>query len=147
MRATRMLWQHRQPMIRFLGKRTAPPKVDHTPHVHPASPSDSLPDSFASYRSKAQQHGPLGGKNNDTSSAQSSSNNNPLTPPPSSAAGAQTSEPYGTIGGRSGKDLGSVQPKQGEFWDRNELPARFRRKGIAMAEIEAVESGGASTFA
>ncbi|CRK14265.1 hypothetical protein BN1723_010291, partial [Verticillium longisporum] len=34
----------------------------------------------------------------------------------------------------------------GEFFDRSELPARFRRQAIPLAELEAVESGGASLF-
>lgn len=77
MNATKVLQQGRQPMIRFLGKRSTPSsmcpamklhgvqwlisvlEVDHTPHAHPASPTHELPSSFASYRQKAQQHGPL----------------------------------------------------------------------------------------
>ena len=59
----------------------------------------------------------------------------------SSSAGAQ---PTGAVGGRSGRQLGSVQPKEGEFWDRNELPKRFRRAVFSEAEMEAIESGGAS---
>lgn len=59
----------------------------------------------------------------------------------SSSAGAQ---PTGAVGGRSGRQLGSVQPKEGEFWDRNELPKRFRRTLFSEAEMEAIESGGAS---
>jgi small subunit ribosomal protein YMR-31 len=35
-------------------------KADHTPKVHPQSPSAQLPASFAAYRSNAQIHGPLG---------------------------------------------------------------------------------------
>ena len=42
--------------------------------------------------------------------------------------------------------LGSVQPKDGEVWDRNELPKRFRRTVFSEAEMEAIESGGASLF-
>jgi small subunit ribosomal protein YMR-31 len=42
--------------------------------------------------------------------------------------------------------LGSVQPKEGEVWDRNELPKRFRRTAFTEAEMEAIESGGASLF-
>jgi len=40
--------------------------------------------------------------------------------------------------------LGAVKPKEGEFFDRDELPARFRRTVMSQAEIEAVESGGAA---
>jgi len=94
--------------------------VDHTPRVHPASPTGVLPDSFAAYRAKAQQHGPLGHS--------------------SFTSG-------GGVGGRSGSSLGPVQPAPGEFFDRAELPARFGRLAWTEAEIEAIESGGASMFA
>ncbi|KAK7555759.1 hypothetical protein IWX49DRAFT_590664 [Phyllosticta citricarpa] len=114
----RLLQQARQPLIRFLGKRSPPTHVDHTPHVHPASPMKSLPDSFASYRQKAQQHGPL---NRRDLSAH--------------------------VGSKPGAALGPVKPGPGEFWDRTELPARFGRLRWTKAEIEAVESGGASLFA
>lgn len=53
---------------------------------------------------------------------------------------------YGAIGGKSGRQLGAVAPKEGEFWDRNELPKRFRRTVYSDAEMEAIESGGASLF-
>lgn len=43
-----------------------------------------------------------------------------------------------------GGDLGSVAAPRGAFFDRSELPARFQRKAIDMAEIEAVDSGGAA---
>jgi small subunit ribosomal protein YMR-31 len=33
------------------------------------------------------------------------------------------------------------------YFDRDELPARFRRAPLSMAEIEAVETGGATLFA
>ena len=133
----------RTPMIKFLGKRSIPCKlihliyptnlqtnkyiasVDHTPHAHPASPTHELPAdftshkssssaSFSSYRQQAQQHGPLGR--------------------------AKTGE----IGGVSGHELGPVTPAKGEFFDRNELPARFRRTRIDLAEIDAIETGGAT---
>lgn len=93
--------------------------VDHTPQVHPAAPSQSLPESFASYRQKAQQHGPL---NKRTFSS-------------------------GAIGSQSGSALGPVQPGKGEVFDRSELPPRFKRLSWSEAEIEAIESGGASLFA
>ena len=131
----------RTPLIKFIGKRSAPgtllsangavtytdryaESVDHTPHVHPAAPSSSLPDSFANYRSKAQQHGPLGGQ--------------------SSLPAASSTGSYGAIGGHSGHELGSIQPKKGEFFDRSELPARFRRTPWTEEEMEAITSGGAS---
>ncbi|KAJ5625952.1 hypothetical protein N7510_002261 [Penicillium lagena] len=108
----------RTPLIRFVGKRSVPQAVDHSPRVHPASPTGALPDSFATYRVKAQQHGPLGR--------------------------AQFS---GAIGGQSGASLGPVRPQTGAFFDRTELPARFSRLPWSEAEIEAVETGGASMFA
>ncbi|KAL0934501.1 uncharacterized protein CTRU02_211300 [Colletotrichum truncatum] len=131
--ATRVLRQaaahaERVPSIRFLGPRTIPSSVDHTPAPHPASPTGTLPpnfgngsaaprnNSFSSYRDHAQQHGPL-----------------------QRAVG-------GGIGGTSGHELGSVVPPTGIFFDRSELPARFRRQPIDLAEIEAVESGGAAIF-
>ncbi|TVY68751.1 hypothetical protein LSUE1_G006381 [Lachnellula suecica] len=112
----------RTPLIKFLGKRSIPSSVDHTPHVHPASPSHELPAdftskgssaSFSSYRQKAQQHGPLG------------------------KAGSG-------IGSTSGHSLGPVAPEKGEFFDRSELPARFQRTLIDMSEIDAIETGGAT---
>ncbi|KAG9656624.1 hypothetical protein KCU98_g9783, partial [Aureobasidium melanogenum] len=121
MNATRTLFA-RQPMIRFLGKRSIPTKIDHTPHAHPAAPTSELPESFASYRQKAQQHGPL---HRRTSASQYG----------------------GFVGGKPGKSLGPVEPASGEFFDRSELPARFARTSWSAAEIEAIESGGASLFA
>ncbi|BDD60590.1 hypothetical protein MPDQ_005039 [Monascus purpureus] len=119
MQATRALRNAaRTPLIHFLGKRTPPTAVDHTPRAHPASPSGILPDSFAAYRSKAQQHGPLG----------------------------RATFASGAIGGSPGASLGPVEPKQGEYFDRNELPERFHRLPWTEAEIEAIETGGASLF-
>ena len=80
-----------------------------------------------SYRSKAQQHGPLAGHNRPSSSS---------TPPASTHA-------YGNIGGHSGHELGAVEPAKGQAWDRNELPKRFGRMTWTEEEIEAVEMGGA----
>ncbi|KAK2763911.1 hypothetical protein FQN54_009530 [Arachnomyces sp. PD_36] len=125
MRATSILREAaaaRTPLIKFIGKRSLPKSVDHTPRVHPASPAPKLPDSFATYRAKAQQHGPL---------------NSPTRP----------SLAYGAIGGHSGSSLGPVSPKQGEFFDRDELPTRFRRMPWSQTEIDAIETGGASLFA
>ncbi|PUU79287.1 hypothetical protein B9Z19DRAFT_979949 [Tuber borchii] len=51
----------RTPLIQFLGKRSIPEPVDHTPRPHPAAPTKALPNSFAEYRKEAQQHGPLSG--------------------------------------------------------------------------------------
>ncbi|KAF5094523.1 hypothetical protein D0Z03_002064 [Geotrichum reessii] len=36
----------RTPLIRFLGKRTFPSSIDHTPKPHPQSPTQKLPASF-----------------------------------------------------------------------------------------------------
>ncbi|EEH08850.1 conserved hypothetical protein [Histoplasma capsulatum var. duboisii H88] len=126
MRASSLLQQAaaaRAPLIKFIGKRTVPKSVDHSPRAHPASPSSELPESFATYRAKAQQHGPLN-------------------------YSAQTNGIYGgAIGGQPGASLGSVEPKKGEYFDRNELPERFRRLTWSQEEIDAVETGGASLFA
>jgi len=70
MNATRVLRAStagRTPMIHFLGKRTIPASVDHSPRPHPAAPTKSLPTSFVEYRQKAQQHGPLANKTNTAS--------------------------------------------------------------------------------
>ncbi len=93
--------------------------VDHTPAAHPASPTHTLPNSFAQYRQRAQQHGPLTGNGN--------------------------SHAPGAIGSHSGHSLGPVKADKGEYFDRSELPTRFRRTPWTAAEIEAIESGGAST--
>ncbi|KAK7739095.1 Alpha-ketoglutarate dehydrogenase subunit 4, mitochondrial [Diatrype stigma] len=126
MYATRAMRQaahaaERTPLIKFLGRRTIPSQVDHTPQPHPASPTGSLPQgfkggnshpSFSSYRDHAQQHGPL----------------------------------RKSIGTQTGAHLGPVQPPSGIAFDRNELPERFRRLPLTLAEIEAVETGGAALF-
>lgn len=119
----------RTPSIRFIGRRIIPASVDHTPHPHPASPTNSLPasftqrsshTSFSSYRDHAQQFGPL------------------RKTIKGDAAG---------VGGISGSELGAILPPKGVFFDRNELPARFRRAPLTAAEIELVETGGAAAFA
>ncbi|RFU80628.1 hypothetical protein TARUN_1584 [Trichoderma arundinaceum] len=138
MNVTRVLRQaavhaERTPLIRFLGPRTIPSSIDHTPQPHPASPSGKLPEgfsayygrgdaaathnSFGAYRDHAQQHGPL----------QKTIHN--------AEAG---------IGGSSGYQLGSILPPKGVAFDISELPARFRRQPIDLSEIEAIESGGAA---
>ena len=53
-------------------------------------------------------------------------------------------KPYGGIGGKTGQELGNLQPGKGYVWDRAELPQRFRRMRWTEAEMEAVNSGGAS---
>ncbi|KAK8107568.1 ribosomal protein YMR-31- mitochondrial [Apiospora kogelbergensis] len=132
MNATRALRQaahaaERTPLIRFVGRHSAPANIDHSPQPHPASPTGSLPanfgqgnshTSFSNYRNNVQQHGPL-----------------------RKTIGAQSG-----IGGASGATLGSVEAPKGTFFDRSQLPARFQRAPIDMAEIEAVESGGAALF-
>lgn len=141
---------HRTPLIHFLGKRSPPSthpsplrhspyhqapltpcpteSPDPTPQPHPASPSETLPDSFKAYRSKVQQHGPLGGQKS-------------APPPPS-----PNLMTYGVIGGHSGHQLGSIAPPKEVLFDRSELPKRFRGLGWTEVEIEAVETGGASLF-
>jgi small subunit ribosomal protein YMR-31 len=154
MYATRVLRQaaahaERTPLIKFLGPRsipgmlaasaplavmpslTSPANIDHSPQPHPASPEGKLPESFtaygnsgttsrhtsfSSYRDHAQQHGPL----------------------------QKTIRSESGIGGTSGSNLGPVAAPTGTFFDVSELPSRFRRTPIDLAEIEAVESGGAA---
>jgi small subunit ribosomal protein YMR-31 len=78
------------------------------------SQKSSPSTSFSSYRQTAQQHGPLG----------------------RAKAGDADSV--------SGHSLGPVAPAKGEYFDRNELPARFRRTPIDLVEIDAIETGGAT---
>ncbi|KAF5252743.1 hypothetical protein FANTH_2268 [Fusarium anthophilum] len=131
--ATRALRQaavhaERTPLIKFLGPRTIPSNLDHTPKPHPASGVEKLPESwsgygngdaatthksFSSYRDHVQQHGPL-----------------------------QKSG----FGGTPAASLGSVKPPQGVAFDVSELPTRFHRAPLNAAEIEAIESGGAALF-
>jgi len=107
----------RTPLIQFIGKRTIPESIDHTPRIHPASPSgSSLPISFKQYReSYANTQGPL-----------------------HSPAYSRSS---------SSKQYFTAQVKEGQYFDRSELPDRFKRMRWTAAEIAAVESGGASMFA
>ena len=98
-------------------------ELDHEPKAHPASPSHDLPDSFATYRKKAQQHGPLGGRQQVAST-------------PSTSA----------VGERPGAALGSVRPAKGQFFDRSDLPKRFGRTPWTAEEIEAIDSGGATMW-
>lgn len=121
----------RVPLIKFIGPRTIPANIDHSPKPHPASPTGSLPEgfthygsgstssvhnSFSSYRDHAQQHGPL----------------------------QKTFRAGGGIGGASGASLGSIHAPDGVAFDVSELPLRFRRSTLSAAEIEAIESGGAA---
>lgn len=83
----------------------------------------SLPSSFAAYRQRAQQHGPLTG-------------------------GVGSARQFGgMVGGKSGASLGPIEPASGQFFDISELPARFRRRKMEAFEIEAIESAGGSLFA
>ncbi|MCJ1334044.1 hypothetical protein MMC10_010751 [Thelotrema lepadinum] len=116
--------------------------LDHTPSPHPASPSQNLPDSFAAYRQKSQQHGPLGNNGSSNSQSRSSSSSAPTH---LSMAG-QSQIAYGHIGGKTGRELGNVAAPQGVAFDRSELPERFRRMGWTQGEIDEVESGGASLW-
>ncbi|MCJ1426247.1 hypothetical protein MMC29_004150 [Sticta canariensis] len=136
-RILRQAAEQRTPLIKFIGHRSPPKAADSTPHAHPASPSSELPDSFVQYRSKAQNHGPLGHRSRSSTSSPS---------PPSSSA-TSSAHTYGAIGGQSGQSLGSVEAPKGQYFDRSELPARFGRTKWTPAEIEAVETGGASVVA
>ncbi len=102
--------------------------VDHSPQPHPASPTNSLPESFTSgsshttfsaYRDHAQQFGPL----------------------------RKTIRVDAGVGGNPGSQLGPVTPPKGVFFDRNDLPSRFHRQPLTAAEIEAIETGGAALYA
>ncbi|KAF2399084.1 hypothetical protein EJ06DRAFT_538505 [Trichodelitschia bisporula] len=118
MQASLRVLQH-QPMIRFLGKRTLPTNINHAPKPHPAAPASRLPDSFATYRQKAQQHGPL-----------------------------NTSATNTGIGAQTGASLGPVElHPSGMAFARSELPKKFQTVPWTLAEIEAIESGGASMVA
>jgi small subunit ribosomal protein YMR-31 len=46
----------------------------------------------------------------------------------------------------SGAQLGPVEPPAGYFFDRTELGSKYHRIPLTAAEIEAVESGGATLF-
>jgi len=157
MNATRVLRQaqatahgaERTPLIRFIGKRQVPGKtasfgcfalspsqhqlfarlfthiflanIDHTPQPHPASPTGSLPATF--------------NKGNGNSHASFSSYRD----------SAQQHGPLRkSIGAQPASQLGSVEPPKGQYFDRNELPERFRRTPLSLAEIEAIETGGAT---
>ncbi|KAF1817781.1 uncharacterized protein K489DRAFT_385548 [Dissoconium aciculare CBS 342.82] len=136
MQATRALFQ-RQSMIRFVGKRAPSAHTDFTPRPHPESPSATLPESFAAYREKATQHGPL--------KSQPQQQQTP-TPSASTQKTQQAPQPL-SIGAQSGRSLGAVKPAANQFWDRNDLPQRFHRTPFTQAEIDAIETGGASLLA
>ncbi|KAF3934791.1 hypothetical protein ABW20_dc0109334 [Dactylellina cionopaga] len=93
MNPTRIL-ARRTPLIHFLGKRSIPESIDHTPRVHPASPASSLPTSFKQYREAvANQHGPL--------ATRSVSSKSHFTPQPAAGQAFDRSElpkRYGRLG-------------------------------------------------
>ncbi|KAI1174529.1 hypothetical protein F4777DRAFT_553477 [Nemania sp. FL0916] len=123
-RALRQATAHgaeRTPLIRFIGKRQIPSAVDHTPQPHPASPTGSLPANFGN-----------GNGNSHTSFSSyrdSAQQHGPLRK---------------SFGAQSAARLGPIEPPNGHYFDRNQLPERFRRTPLSMAEIEAVETGGAA---
>ena len=53
---------------------------------------------------------------------------------------------YGLVGGKTGRQLGAIKPKEGEYFDRSELPVRFRTRVYEEAEIDAVQTAGASMW-
>ncbi|RYO85390.1 hypothetical protein DL764_009181 [Monosporascus ibericus] len=111
----------RQPLIKFIGRRRVPSNLDHTPQPHPASPTGALPKAGA--------------------------NGNSHTSFSSYRDHAQQHGPLRkAIGTEAGARLGPVEPPSGVAFDRNQLPERFRRTPLTLAEIEAVETGGAALF-
>ena len=53
---------------------------------------------------------------------------------------------YGAIGGTPARNLGSIKPKEGEYFDISELPRRFQRRVWSAEEMDAITSGGASQW-
>ena len=53
---------------------------------------------------------------------------------------------YGAIGGRAGRSLGSIKPKEGEYFDVSELPRRFQHRPWSEEELDAINSAGASMW-
>jgi small subunit ribosomal protein YMR-31 len=47
----------------------------------------------------------------------------------------------------TGASLGSVEPASGQYFDRSQLPPKFAKLPWTLAEMEAIESGGATTVA
>ncbi|KAI1424793.1 hypothetical protein F5Y12DRAFT_714860 [Xylaria sp. FL1777] len=121
-RALRQATAHaaeRTPLIRFIGKREIPSNIDHTPHPHPASPTGSLPANF----SQGNTHASF------SAYRDSAQQHGPLRK---------------SIGSLPASRLGPIEPPKGQYFDRNELPERFRRTPLSLAEIEAIETGGAT---
>ena len=98
--------------------------ADHSRQAHPADPTHELPKDFSSPPKTAASF---------SSYRQQAQQHGPLS----------TS---GKVGKSSGHALGPVAPAKGEYFDRNELPARFRRTPIDLAEIDAIETGGAALW-
>jgi small subunit ribosomal protein YMR-31 len=96
-------------------------KVDHTPRPHPEAPTQALPGSFSNGNSHASF----------SSYRDSAQQHGPLRK---------------AIGAQPGANLGPVEAPRGVFFDRSQLPARFRRAPLDPKEIEAVETGGAALF-
>ncbi|KAI0202701.1 hypothetical protein F4808DRAFT_70101 [Astrocystis sublimbata] len=124
--ATRALRQaaahaERTPLIRFIGKREIPSNVDHSPHPHPASPTGSLPTNFG--QGSGNSHASF------SSYRDSAQQHGPLRK---------------SLGASPASKLGPVEAAKGQYFDRNDLPQRFRRTPLTAAEIEAIESGGAA---
>ncbi|KAF2968680.1 hypothetical protein GQX73_g4935 [Xylaria multiplex] len=119
-RALRQATAHaaeRTPLIRFIGKREIPSHIDHTPQPHPASPTGSLPANFGNTHTSFSSY------------RDSAQQHGPLRK---------------SIGSLPASRLGPVEAPKGQYFDRNELPARFRRMPLSLAEIEAIETGGAT---
>ncbi|KAI1305490.1 hypothetical protein F5Y03DRAFT_356078 [Xylaria venustula] len=124
-RALRQATAHaaeRTPLIRFIGKREIPSNVDHTPQPHPASPTGSLPTNFGQGNT-SHSHATF------SSYRDSAQQHGPLRK---------------SIGATAASRLGPIEAPKGQYFDRNELPERFRRSALSLAEIEAISSGGAS---
>ncbi|KAI0441023.1 hypothetical protein F4803DRAFT_525116 [Xylaria telfairii] len=109
----------RTPLIRFIGRRDIPANIDHTPHPHPASPTGFLPANFG----KGNSHTTF------SSYRDSAQQHGPLRK---------------SIGAEAASRLGPVEAPNGQFFDRSELPERFHRTPLTLAEIEAIETGGAA---
>ncbi|KAI2622624.1 hypothetical protein GGS21DRAFT_534651 [Xylaria nigripes] len=125
--ATRILRQatahgaERVPLIRFIGKRQIPSNIDHTPQPHPASPTGSLPANFG--------QGSV-----------------PTTFSSYRVSAQQHGPLHKSLGSVPASKLGPVAAPVGQYFDRSELPERFRRMPLSAAEIEAVETGGATLY-
>lgn len=66
--------------------------------------------------------------------------------PAMAAKSVPSSMSYGPIGGTAARKLGSIKPKDGEYFDRSELPKRFAKLQWSDDEMEAITSAGASLW-